>query len=157
MKKALIFTMIALLALASTGCGTSAFLSAQRDTRELRGYNLELGQFGNKRTVLENAYQRAKNEDKVLVIGRADKCGNISIAKEYAAADARWSYAKSLNANIIGEEKLTMNTYNSKFNSTSITEASAHTDFDNFERVATFVKHRGSSSSAIVFYLGSKR
>jgi hypothetical protein len=157
MKKVLIFTVIALVALATTGCGASAFLSAQRDVRELKGYKPELGQFGSKQSILENAYQRAKNEDKILVIGRADKCHSVDIAKSRASADARWSFVKEYNSNVIGEEKLTMTDYTSKFQSTSITEANAHVNNDNFERVATFIKHKGNNASAIVFYLGSKR
>ena len=158
MKKALIFVMVALMALASTGCGTSAFMSAQRDSRELRGYTQEFGQRGNKQDIIQNIHKRAENEDKIVVIGRATAYnGDVDGVIAQATMSARSKYAKDVNSNTFVVEKLTTSKSGSNFNSVTNTEANAHTDIENFEPVATFKKERGNKVSVICYFLCSKQ
>lgn len=157
MKKALIFVMVALMALASTGCGTYGPMAARTDSasdlHELRkeGYTLEYGQGRDMKTVLANVYQRANTENKKILVGRAERKGNLNIAKNRAHFDALVTYSENMESKVVGVEKLYVKDYSDRF----IGEYSNHiaqiVNNTNLEEVGVFINKR--TKSAVILYL----
>lgn len=169
MKKALIFVMVALMALASTGCASSLFTAKKDSSSDVKWlqkneYVLDLAFGGNAQAAMAKAYEMAQNDDKVLLIGRCDKARNVSTAVKCAKMDAMSEYSKTKNSNIAGIEKIGGSKDSDvRYSYEYVSESNAHLNAQNFQVVAVFKRDaqevrrmRNKNNSAIVFCVCDK-